>query len=79
MVIVEDVLMTDAGAADTLLACSIRTNPVVHLATHASSLLTQEGSPNLGKPNTEGYLSDRDGPNVQCQLQAKFVRQFSSR
>ena len=70
MVIFEDVLMTDAAAADTLLACSVRTNPVVHLAAHASSHLTQGGSPNLGKPSAEGYLSDRDGPNVQCQLRA---------
>ena len=28
------------------------------------------GSPNLGKPSEEGYLSDRDGPNVQRQLRA---------
>ena len=68
--IFEDVLMTDAATADTLLACSIRTNPVVHLAAHASSHLTQVGSPNLGKPSAEGYLSDRDGPNVQRQLRA---------
>ena len=70
MGIFEDVLVTDAAAADTLLACSVRTNPVVHLAAHASSHLTQGGSPNLGKPTAEGYLSDRDGPNVQRQLQA---------
>ena len=70
MVIFEDVLMTDAAAADTWLACSVRTNPVVHLAAHASSHLTQGGSPNLGKPSAEGYLSDRDGPNVQRQLRA---------
>ena len=30
----------------------------------------QGGSPNLGKPSAEGYLSDRDGPNVQRQLRA---------
>ena len=49
MVIFEAVLMTDAAAADTLLTCSIRTNPVVHLAAHVSSHLSQWGSPNLGK------------------------------
>ena len=70
MVIFEDVLMTDVAAADTWLACSVHTKPVVHLAAHASSHLTQGGSPNLGKPSAEGYLSDRDGPNVQRQLRA---------
>ena len=70
MLIFEDVLMTDAAAADTWLACSVRTNPVVNMVAHASSHLTQGGSPNLGKPSAEGYLSDRDGPNVQRQLRA---------
>ena len=65
MVIFEDVLMADTAAADTWLACSIHTNPVVNLAVHASSHLTLGGSPSLGKPSAEGYLSDRDGPNLQ--------------
>ena len=45
MVIFEDVLMTDAAAADTWLACSVRTNPVVNLEAHASSHLMQKGQP----------------------------------
>ena len=48
MVIFEDVLMTDTAAADTWLACSVRTNPVVHLAAHASSHLTQGAALTLG-------------------------------
>ena len=40
MVTFEDVLMTDAAAADTWLACSICTNSVVNLVAHASSHLT---------------------------------------
>ena len=38
MVTFEDVLMTDAAAADTWLACSVRTNPVVHLAGQGAAL-----------------------------------------
>ena len=48
MVIFEDVLMTDTTAADTWLACSVRTNPVVNLAAHASSHLTQGAALTLG-------------------------------
>ena len=48
MVTFEDVLMTDAAAADTWLACSVRTNPVVNLVAHACSHLTQGGCPHLG-------------------------------
>ena len=58
MVIFEDVLMTDAAASDTWLACSVRTNPVVNLVDQNGSfpkcatyyqnlLLTRECSPEL--------------------------------
>ena len=70
MVIFGDVLMTDATAVDTWLACSVHTNPVVHLAAHATSHLTQGGSPILGKPSAESYLSDRDGQKVLRQFLA---------
>ena len=48
MVIFEDVLMTDAAAADTWLACSLHTKPVVHLVAHASSHLIQGAALTLG-------------------------------
>ena len=41
MVTIDDILMTDTAAADTWLACGVRTNPVVNLAAHASSHITQ--------------------------------------
>ena len=68
MVTFEDVLMTDATAADTWLACSVRTNPVVNLV--AQQPFDPGGPPSLGKTSVESYLSDRDGPNVQRQLRA---------
>ena len=54
MVTFEDVLMTYSAAADTWLACSVRTIPVVNLVAHATSRLTQGGRPNLGSLVVQG-------------------------
>ena len=57
-----------AHASQTMAKNGQKADLIVLLTFHCETKFVKSDTVNLGKPSAEGYLSDRDGPNVQRQL-----------